>query len=168
MNHDENRIGGYEFEDLMQAKRAEKEVKGIEQLNGQLKNKKIPEILEIYNNIIDKKIFKTPVGFEYLKGVQRKLRNSTLIKNEDIKPVFVAAEKPKIIEKKSDDSLKIKKLQLLNIVLIIVIISMFIISYLNRDKFDEAKYINNIEDRYSSWEKELNERESILNERENK
>lgn len=168
MNRDENRIGGYEFEDLMQAKRAEREVKGIEQLNDQLKNKKIPEILEIYNNIIDKKIFKTPVGYEYLKGVQRKLKNSTLIKNEDIRPVFIAAEKPKVIEEKSDSSLKLKKLQLLNIVLIIVIISMFVISYLSRDKFDEEKYINSIEDRYSSWEKELNERESILNERENK
>lgn len=168
MNRDENRIGGYEFEDLMQAKRAEREVKGIEQLNDQLKNKKIPEILEIYNNIIDKKIFKTPVGYEYLKGVQRKLKNSTLIKNEDIRPVFIAAEKPKVIEEKSDGSLKLKKLQLLNIVLIIVIISMFVISYLSRDKFDEEKYINSIEDRYSSWEKELNERESILNERENK
>lgn len=168
MNRDENRIGGYEFEDLMQAKRAEREVKGIEQLNDQLKNKKIPEILEIYNNIIDKKIFKTPVGYEYLKGVQRKLKNSTLIKNEDIRPVFIAAEKPKVIEGKSDGSLKLKKLQLLNIVLIIVIISMFVISYLSRDKFDEEKYINSIEDRYSSWEKELNERESILNERENK
>lgn len=168
MNRDENRIGGYEFEDLMQAKRAEREVKGIEQLNDQLKNKKIPEILEIYNNIIDKKIFKTPVGYEYLKGVQRKLKNSTLIKNEDIRPVFIAAEKPKVIEEKSDGSLKLKKLQLLNIVLIIVIISMFVISFLSRDKFDEEKYINSIEDRYSSWEKELNERESILNERENK
>lgn len=168
MNRDENRIGGYEFEDLMQAKRAEREVKGIEQLNDQLKNKKIPEILEIYNNVIDKKIFKTPVGYEYLKGVQRKLKNSTLIKNEDIRPVFIAAEKPKVIEEKSDGSLKLKKLQLLNIVLIIVIISMFVISFLSRDKFDEEKYINSIEDRYSSWEKELNERESILNERENK
>lgn len=168
MNNEEYEVAGYIFENEKQADRARRELSGIEHINEQLKNKKPSEMIEIYNSVIDKKIFRTPIGYEYLKGVQRKLKSIPSVKKEDVKPIMVisnTANKNKNTQ--NDDGFTKKALIFINIVLVAVIIIMFIISANGKTKFNEKKYIDQIENRYSSWEKELNERESILNKKEN-
>lgn len=168
MNDEEYEVAGYIFENIKQADRAKRELSGIEHINEQLKNKKPSEMAEIYNSVIDKKIFRTPVGYEYLKGVQRKLKSVPSVRKEDIKPIPVVsntANDNKNIQ--NDDGFTKKALIFVNVVLVAVIIIMFIISASGKTKFNEEKYIEQIENRYSSWEKELKERESILDKKEN-
>lgn len=167
MDNKECEVAGYIFESAKQADRARRELSGIEQINNQLKNKNPAEMTDIYNSVIDKKIFRTPVGYEYLKGVQRKLKSNPSVKKETVKPIMVVSNinGNKQNTEKDDDFTK-KALIFINIVLVAVIIIMFIISVSGKTKFNEDKYIEQIEDRYSSWEKELKERESILYEKE--
>lgn len=168
MNNEEYEVAGYIFENQKQADRARRELAGIEQINEQLKNKKPSEVTDIYNSVIDKKIFRTPVGYEYLKGVQRKLKNSPSVKSGDIKPIPVILNAVKENQDVREDEAFTKKvLMFVNIVLVAVIIAMFIITASGKTKFNEKKYIEQIEDKYSSWEKELKERESILDEKSN-
>ena len=70
-----------------------------------------------------------------------------------------------LLDKNKDLREKIKCSVFVNIVLIIVIVIMFVISY-NSKKFDVTAYEQQIQDKYSSWEESLNERESQLKERE--
>ncbi|MDE5782119.1 MAG: hypothetical protein K2I03_11710 [Lachnospiraceae bacterium] len=168
MNNEEYEVAGYIFENEKQADRARRELSGIEHINEQLKNKKPSEMIEIYNSVIDKKIFRTPIGYEYLKGVQRKLKSIPSVKKEDVKPITVISNTANENKKtQNDDGFTKKALIFINVVLVAVIIIMFIISASGKTKFNEKKYIEQIENRYSSWEKELNERESILNKKEN-
>lgn len=169
MNNEEYEVAGYIFENEKQADRARRELSGIEHINEQLKNKKPSEMIEIYNSVIDKKIFRTPIGYEYLKGVQKKLKSIPSVKKDDVKPIMVISNTTNENKKpQNDDGFTKKALIFINVVLVAVIIIMFIISASGKTKFNEKKYIEQIENRYSSWEKELKERESILNKKENR
>ena len=84
MENNENNIAGYCFKDEELYNRAKKEIKSLEQIDASLKGKKTEEILEIYKDVNEKELFKTPIGIEYLKMVRNRLKKSPMIKNDDI------------------------------------------------------------------------------------
>ncbi len=165
MNNDENSIAGYYFKDEEVLNRAKREVKALEQVDTSLKGKKAEDILEIYKDINEKEMFKTPIGFEYLKMIRNRLKKNPMIKNEEIPPVNIPKIEPSVpVKKDEDDGFKYKASVFINIILVIIIIIMFIISRQNSPTKQMERYKEELENHYASWEESLNEREKILNE----
>ena len=169
-------VDGYTFDTLADADLARSEILKIKKINTEFQGKSASDMLEFYNKLIEKNIFRTIIGYNYLHEVRKILKKNPAIDSDSIKPVRVVTgsaieresekERKKILlDKNKDLREKIKCSVFVNIVLIIVIVIMFVISY-NSKIFDVTAYEQQIQDKYSSWEESLNERESQLKERE--
>lgn len=174
-------IVGYEFNDENDYKKAKEE---LEYINGLKSN---PDFnndsaykLELYNTLIEKEKFKTPVGFEFLRELQKSLYKNSSVNRENVRSIPYRHilhsgrpdDKPEVRDntKNYRNYLKYKdlyiKMLILNIVLIITVVAMIIISNTSK-KFDADYYRESIENDYVNWDRDLTERESILNEKEN-
>ena len=63
MKNEKYTAGGYLFEDEESLKEARNEMEGVEYLKKRTNYKNPKSILNIYNTVIEKKLFKTPVGY---------------------------------------------------------------------------------------------------------
>lgn len=175
-NEDKNKlvVDGYIFASTAEADLARSEIVKIKKINNDFKKKNPNDMLELYNKLIEKNIFKTIIGYNYLHQLRKILRKSSLIDDENIKDIQLVTGsaierntkkgRDKVLfEKNNSLREKIKCSLFVNVVLIFVIIVMFIISYKSK-KFDVTAYEQQIQDKYSAWEESLNERESKLDE----
>ena len=93
-------VDGYVFETESQARQAEKELKGIRYTKERLDMGNPEAVLSVYNRILKEKMFKTPVGYAFLRELQEYLQASPAIRNKDIHPLDL---KPVIDRVKQDD-----------------------------------------------------------------
>lgn len=91
---------GFEFNNEENFNMAKKELDYTMHINENLNNLSSEKTLELYNKLIDDKLFKTPIGVEFLRKLQKKLFNDKAIDNSKIKSI------PAIIytEESTDDS----------------------------------------------------------------
>lgn len=171
-------VEGYVFYSEKEALLAQKELEGIKYLRrmNNMNNTKV--MYQVYHRIIAQKLFVTPIGIDYLKSLQRKLRLK--YSAEEIKPIPIIPDKidmdkaeekyktilPKLQDVGNDYKRKLKVSWIVNGILIVMIIIMFIIASTTNNP-NILNYENALIDRYEHWEKELTEREEALNEREN-
>lgn len=176
-----NVVMGYAFEEKTDATQAKKELELISNITKQdnLNNPKIA--LNVYNQLIEEKTFKTPVGIEFLRSLQKELLNIKSIDRDQICaiPVSVAQEEEPLVGtharrqmvvdslKKSIEDYKEKytRSMIVNFVLVAVIVGMFIILEVSQ-RFDEQAFRNSVENEYISWEAQLQERESAIQSKE--
>ena len=78
---------GYAFLNEEDARRAANEEKRINQLEEKLDYSKPESILLIYRKAIQERVFKTPVGIQYLKKLQSYLLEREEIDQEKILPI---------------------------------------------------------------------------------
>lgn len=181
MKTNKNTVDGYFFDDDDFFKTAKNEVEGVEYLRKRTNFSNPQNVLNIYNTVIDKKLFKTPIGYEFLKELQEFLYNSDAIDDEIIEPipVFILKVKgakikfdlPKVkktVDKTSPYRTKFKNMIVLNVILIIILILFVIISN-NSSNLNIINYKNRIdaeyiakEDNLAMWDKELTAREEAL------
>ncbi len=139
----------------------------------------VPEkVLMLYKRSIEERIFKTPVGHEYLRGMQDFLLNCPEIDPADVPPIkmFVnfqptmrsrtnpARERvapPK--EKKTVNKLAISIM--INFALAAAVCAMFAIA-MKSDNPNIINYENAIINKYAAWEQELSQREQVVREKE--
>ncbi len=159
---------------------AEAEQKKIEYLEARIDYSRPEVILQIYENAIQERIFKTPVGLFYLKQLQGFLLDQPEIVPEQVKPIplFISFDgelreqtnptparvKPSQGKKKKDGA-GYQISVLLNILLVLALIAMFTIS-LNSEQPNVFNYERAVTDKYASWEQELTNREQELKSRE--
>lgn len=169
---------GYQFVSEEDATRAQTDASKINLLNSKVKTDKPAEIKAVYEKAIENKIFKTPVGWEYLTDLRKKMI-SMGINEDDIIPIPVdvsftrhsalenltVKQRIKPLNDKADFA-RIFSL-VLNVALIIVVIVMFIIA-MTSDNDNILNYKSNITNRYASWEQDLKEREAAVREAEKK
>lgn len=168
-------IDGYLFAQEEDARIALQEQKKIEYLEKHLDFDKPKQVLSVYKKAIAERIFKTPVGMEYLKRLQRYLQSQQM--EEEIPPIslYVAFE-PKLRkqyetarpvakqpEKKKNSGLQISII--LNLILAVVVIWMFVIA-LKSSNPNILNYERALTDKYSAWEEELSQREQTVREKE--
>ena len=67
------KVRGYAFESLEQAQIAQKEVEKIRYIRSKTKMDDPDAVLQIYRKLILQDVFETPVGIEFLKGLQEYL-----------------------------------------------------------------------------------------------
>ena len=170
-------VGGYRFGSEEDAKLAEVELKKSVYFEEKLNGRSTQNILAVYDKIIDEKVFSTPVGWEYLRNLQEKLRMAG-VPDENILPVpmyvvFAHKEEPehsvlnkiRPTKKVSKDRKNLRISLILNVFLAVLVLAMFVIT-MTGDNPNILNYKNAITNQYASWEQELTEREQALREKE--
>ena len=112
-------VEGYKFNSLSDATAAKEELKRIVYIEAHLNYKEPETVLTIYNKVIANRIFVTPIGYDYMKKLQKFLQDSEGIDKNKINALPlsnvytlekqsapVVEPKPKIIPKKKRDALK--------------------------------------------------------------
>lgn len=189
------KVGNYEFETETQARTAQKELEGIQYIRSQTNMDDPDVVLQLYNSLILKEVFVTPVGFDFLRQLQEYLNTIPYIKNEDILPIPIY--RPELVEEDDPDrerELKEKAARrrrkkekefrtaqkkknrdyhgaylvstFFAVVFAMVIAGMFLINYLSDDNVTILNYENAIIDKYEDWQASLDQREKNLDERE--
>lgn len=174
---------GYSFFTEKDAALAENEKRKVEYLEARLDYNNPDSILRVYNKAIEERIFKSPVGYFFLKGLQDYLKRQPGIADENVQdipmhvsfdPEFreqaaparnrVRAAEPKPAPKPKNSAAFPVSL-ILNGVLIAAVIAMFYIT-LNSEQPNILNYEKALTNRYATWEQELTDRERTVREKE--
>lgn len=174
-------VGDYVFFSEKDAQLAKAEEKKIEYLEARIDYSKPEKILHVYEQSIHERIFKTPVGLEYLKKMRDFLLSQKEIDPETVPHISVytpfsgelrdpaesvkerihAAKIQEAETKKSRYTISV----ILNVLLVLAMCAMFAIS-LNSENPNIVNYETNLTNKYASWEQELTEREQAVREKE--
>lgn len=173
----ELQVDGFLFGSLDDARLAQKEKKQVEYLKTHVDISSPQNMLKLYQKANRERIFRTPIGLNYMQ----ELRNNILAagmpedKLEPI-PLYVAFEqrlraqtspaKRKIKESQKDEQKKRLRISLmLNVLLAVAIIAMFFITLFSKNP-NILNYERTLQNQYSAWEQELDEREQAIREKE--
>ena len=176
-------VGGYEFATKEEAQLAKDELNAIKYLSQKTNSKDPKQVYSLYNKIIERKLFSTHVGMNYLKNLQTFLYKSDEIPNDKIQPIPINAETQGEINIRRERSefkselrdMSVKgaknknnftRVMIINVVLIIIIIAMFVILNTSSNP-NIINYEVNIQNKYSQWQEQLQSQEESLNAREN-
>ena len=187
-------VEGYAFETKEQEHTAKHEVEIIQYIRKNTRMDDPDVVLALYNKLILKEIFVTPIGYDFLHRLQEYLYTIPYIKRENILPITVyESEGASAREKKSKEEIQQKKKKqkqkehIVNknrrkenrdyqklfhistffaVVFALCVIGMFAITWFSKDNVTILNYENKVIDKYESWEKKLDARESQLNEEE--
>ncbi|MDD6234310.1 MAG: hypothetical protein PUB17_03935 [Lachnospiraceae bacterium] len=170
-------VNGYCFESEEDYRKALKEKEGIKYLNSRIVFDDIEKVTRLYEDLIDKEVFTTQIGIEYM----RKLR-TLIIKKGGSKDIPYAVIKSPGMDLAADNSSKKKSKEpkesrvpfkdkfktslIINIVLVIVVAIMFAIA-LSSSNPNIINYERVLQDKYAGWAQELSSREEALRMQEN-
>ena len=182
INDNEISVGGFKFYSEEAAQEAKDELNAIQYISSKTNAKDPKQVYVLYNRIIDQDLFNTQVGMNYLKELQQFLYISKDIPNERIRPIP--------IEKNLSMTLKDRRIQMehmtefkemqkqnnkykknlsaliiVNILLIVVIIGMTFITIFSKNT-NVVNYEVNLQNKYASWEEQLQSEEQSINDRE--
>ena len=177
-------VDGYQFTNQKDYDDAKNEKKGIKYITAQIDWNDSNRVRQLYCDLCEQKIFRTPIGIDFMKKMRANLTKSA----EGDKPLpyvcvpSVNAEEyekaVKIETKKREDSIKemnransklrgkLKTAVFLNILLVVVIIFMFILANTSSNP-NIINYERKIQDKYAKWAEELKDKENELRAREN-
>lgn len=175
-------IAGYTFKTKEAAQAAKDELAAIKYMSAKTDSKDAKQVYILYNAIIDKQLFNTLVGMNYLKELQQFLYLSKEVPNEKIRPIPINQETKEMIEGKrelSEHKSEIKRITkernrykdwfmksfIVNVVLIIVIAAIVYIT-IHSDNPNITNYEVNLQNKYSSWQEQLESQEESLKARE--
>ncbi len=173
-------VNGYAFFNEQDALLAESERKKVEYLHAHMELKDPDKIMTVYKKALDDRMFRTPIGVDFLREVQTFLIEQCDFPEGDVPaiPLYVEYDKElkerevinhrKISEKKDGKDNKVPFIfvsVVLNIALLAAVIAMFIIT-LNSDQPNILNYETAITNKYSYWDQELTEKEQELRARE--
>lgn len=173
----DNIVEGFSFFTEKDAALAVQEQKKIEYLETRVNYNNPTGILHIYEKAIKEHIFKTPVGLQYLRHLQKYLQECPQIDHDSIPPIPLyknydgefrektSPARSRIIPAKKKKSIALPMSIMLNVVLIVAVIAMFAIT-LTSDQPNILNYERALTNRYASWEQELTEREQVIREKE--
>lgn len=170
------KVNGFVFGSTADSEMAKEELNAARYIEKKIENKSPETVLAIYNAAIEKKMFRTPVGYSYLHELQKRMVAAGISKEKiggiPMYQIFnnnrEEEKAPRVIKVKKNREPWEKKnsiLTMVNIVLVILVIIMFAIS-MSGSRPTVLNYRHAIENEYSSWKQELDEREKAINEKE--
>ena len=172
-------VNGFQFGSDKDRELAETEYSSIQYINGKIENRSAETILSVYQGAIERRMFRTPVGYAYLHDLQKRMVSMGMPR-EKIPPIplmqvfdnsATVEDKPRrevvANKRKKRNELREKNriLVIANIVLILLVIALFAIS-LKGSTPNMLNYRSAIINEYSSWEQELSLREGQIREKE--
>lgn len=176
----EYKVSGYSFANLQQYKEAKREAESVDYIKANTDLNDMSKTLKLYHKLVEKNTLKTIVGYGFLKELQDRIIKDGIVSSDNLPCISIAMEnmtqhiKSNIVEQKmgtknhsmaEEYKIRHKNSRIINMFLVMIIIIMFIVSYIS-DRNLLKKYENDIINQYSSWEEELNAREKVLDARE--
>lgn len=171
-------VSGFAFYSEKDAGLAEQERQKIAYLDKHIDHADIQSVLAIYKKALEDRVFRTPVGLEYLRELQGELRAQGEELGEEVPPIPLWTSFADVRTKTSPARRRIQSMPedggkkeglhlsvIMNIVMIVAIIAMFVIT-LNSDQPNILNYERNLQNKYASWEQELTQREQTVREKE--
>ena len=89
-------VGGYTFKTKEGAQAAKDELAAIKYMSSKTDSTNAKQVYILYHDIIDKKLFNTLIGMNYLKELQQFLYLSPDVPNEKIRPIPINNETKEI------------------------------------------------------------------------
>lgn len=170
-------VNGFQFGASEDVEIAQQELSAIQYIEKKIENRNSETVLAVYHATLEKRLFRTPIGYTYLRELQKRLIKQGVPKEQirpiplyqvynndykkEVKPVRMIKRKVR----KDNAKQQLRNSVLLNVVLIILIIALFAIT-LTADNPNILNYRTAILNEYSSWEEELEEREQAVREKE--
>ena len=164
-------VAGYKFATKEEAQDAKDELNAIKYLSSKTDGKDPKQVYMLYNQILDKQLFNTPVGIDYLKELQQFLYINKDIPNDKIRPIPINNELSEMLDEKKiplkvKDEIRQLKLMIVNIVLVVVIAAMAVILKTSSTP-TVIDYERKLQDKYATWQEQLESQEASLKAREN-
>ena len=174
-------IGGYTFTDKQEAQYAKDELNAIKYLSAKTDSNDPKQVYMLYNQIIDRKLFTTLVGLNYLKELQQFLYLSD-VPNDKIRPIPINQDTQIAIDRRREQlehrselrdlSIKVAnyknkytKILIVNVFLVIAIVIMFLMLKTSSNP-NIINYEVRIQDKYAQWQEQLESQEASLKARE--
>ena len=164
-------VDGYLYGNEEDVKLAREEKKKAEYLEERINYEDLQATLKIYQKAVQDKIFKTPAGFEFLKKMRNEMIKRGMpedsVSGVPLYKTFSREEEKKPIRvfqvKQSDKGMKemLRFSLWANIALILIVIGMFVIT-ITGENVNIMNYRHKIENEYSIWQQELEEREAAV------
>ena len=173
----EHVVSGFAFYSEKDARLAEQERQKIAYLDKRIDHRNLNSVLAIYKKAVEERVFRTPVGLEYLRELQGELKAEQDMLGEEIPPIPLWTNFADTREKtaparrriqpapKENRNMTFRLSLIMNIVMVIAIIAMFAIT-LNSDQPNILNYERNLQNKYATWEQELTQREQTVREKE--
>ena len=162
-NRTDHVVSGFAFYSEKDARLAEQERQKIAYLDKRIDRTNLESVLVIYKKALDDRVFRTPVGLEYLRELQGELKAEQDLLGEEIPPIPLWTNFADTREKTSPARRRIKpapeenKNTTFRLSLIIT---------LNSDQPNVLNYERNLQNKYATWEQELTQREQTVREKE--
>lgn len=164
-------VEGYQFESEKDAKIAKADLLKIQKLEDKMDYRNPHVVYMVYQKAIESDLFKTPVGYDYLKKLQKIVKDSPLIKDE-IQNIPVGSLNGYTTPLPTTNSYKLSPVKktpqknnkivwIINIVLLALVALMFYISVTSSNP-NIINYERAIQNRYAAWEDELESREQAV------
>ena len=174
---DERIVEGYLFLSEEDAEIARQEKKKIDYLEKHMDYNSAHNVLRVYKKAMAERVFKTPVGCDYLKRIQDFLISNPQINRDEVPPITLfnsysmkrhtgytpVHERLRPVEKKKPQWPLFSLIT--NVLLVVAILAMFVITA-KSDNPNILNYETKILNKYAAWEQELTERERTIRERE--
>ena len=173
-------INSYQFETKEEYEQALQEKNGINYLNAQLDVNNIEKVYQLYTELVDKKIFITVIGIDYLKKLRGILLRDSRFSADNLRPIRVTTVNKQVknrvekyISSKYETEVRQHKKEkegirnklntsiIINVVLVLMLIAMFFISKSSSNP-TIIDYERKLQDKYASWESDLREKEQEL------
>lgn len=178
-NKEEFTVGGYTFISVEDAELAKSEAKKISYIEGHTDMNNISVIKSVYSKALEERYFQTPIGFEYMRKLQKRIVDSEE-SAENVKPIplYISFRHVNLSEaepvkkrtskaKKVENELRVKYRNacLIATIFAVMAVVMFLIS-LNGTTVNAYNYKAAVTNTYAEWEAELTERENAVREKE--
>ncbi len=179
--------GGFAFSDEKMMEKAVKEGEGIRYIRNSTDMKDPQTVFLVYGQMVEQRLFETPVGYVYLHELQEYLRANPSIRNQEIPAIPViahGAEGKKKTEEgraksapKQTERARVKNVKnvdykpwfraslAVSVILLLIVVGMFAVTATS-DNINIVNYENALIEKYEKWEMQLKEREEKIRERE--
>lgn len=164
-------VEGYQFESEKDAKLAKADLLKIQKLEDKMDYRNPHVVYMVYQKTIESDLFKTPIGYDYLRKLQKILKDSPLIKGEisnipigslnGYSTPLPTTNSYKLTPVKKTQQKDNKVMWIVNVVLLALVVLMFYISATSSNP-NIINYERAIQNRYAAWEEELENREQAV------
>lgn len=174
---DQYTVNGFLFGDKADVEIANQELSAIQFIEKKITGQSAETVLAVYQAALEKKMFRTPVGYCYLRDLQKRMIKGGVDK-ERIPPIslyqvyndaYKVQERPRRITQTKKEINPDRRLMRnsiwANIIMFFIILALFIIT-LTGENANVLNYRNVITNEYSTWEEELKSREQAVREKE--
>lgn len=175
-------VAGYNFKTKEAAQDAKDELNAIKYVSAKTDTKDPKQVFILYNKLLDKELFKTLIGINYLRELQQFLYVSKEVPNDKIRPIPINFELQELLDDRRQltkhkgalramekKSRKYKdwfiKSLILNIILVIVLIAVIMITR-SASNPNILNYEVNLQNKYAGWQEQLESQEASLKARE--